>query len=72
MGAKIARFTAAIPTKVSRTPQLLTRNEDGDRLRVTLVRIIEADITNIPELRNIPMISFLEGDVGDHMTRSMK
>jgi hypothetical protein len=72
MGAKIARFTATIPTKVSRTPQLLTRYEDGNRLRVRPVRIIEADITNMPELRNIPMTSFLEGEVGDQMTRSMK
>ena len=72
MGAKIGRFTVAIPTKVSRMPQRLTWIEDGNAARVRVVRIIEADITNIPELRNIPMISFLEGDVGDHMTRSMK
>ena len=45
-------------------PQRLTWIEDGNRLRVTLVRIIEADTTNIPELRNIPTTNFLKGEVG--------
>ena len=54
-----------MPTMVSRTPQRLTRIEDGEASSVRVVRMIEADITNIPELKNIPMISFLEGEVSD-------
>jgi hypothetical protein len=46
-------------------PQRLTWAEEGYRLRVTLVRMIEADITNIPELRNTPTISFLLVEFSD-------
>ena len=52
-------------------PQRLTWIEDGNRLRVTLVRIIEADTTNIPELRNRPTTSFLKGGVGDQKPEMM-
>jgi hypothetical protein len=46
-------------------PQRLTWTEEGYRLRVTLVRMTEADITNIPELRNTPTISFLMTELSD-------
>jgi hypothetical protein len=46
-------------------PQRLTWAEEGYRLRVILVRMIEADITNIPELRNTPTTSFLVIELSD-------
>lgn len=52
-------------------PQRLTWIEDGNRLRVTLVRMIEADTTNIPELKNTATTSFLKGKVGDQKPEIM-
>lgn len=55
----MGRLTVATPTKVSRIPHRLTVILDGSAFNVRAVRIIDAVMTKMPELRNTAMTSFL-------------